>query len=263
MKKLLLAAFVCTATVSLVSCRGQKKKVEAFADTFAGYVNSNQLDSIKSVYPAINFDSISHVSIDSISITEAGGNIYKVNYGGQKWIEVKVNEDGSLRVENSKGIAAFPGSKYEMALNSGMVSDTVPDVRVRELLNDEAYFDWLEEKGQNLVNVMVTGDTKKSIAGEGIYKLTTPITITNNSSLDLLPKDYLIKYTLIQIGYRGIQSQKGVAVKSGESVNTNIINYGTKIENPKIELTPNLRETINKDNTFTGNEYQEYINLKK
>ena len=87
--------------------------MQDFAESFSGYLKANQLDSIKAVYPSANFDSIAPLTADSIQITETNG-IYRIDFGGNKWIEAKENEDGTFTVENSNGIAAFPRTNMKL-----------------------------------------------------------------------------------------------------------------------------------------------------
>lgn len=117
MRKIYLFAVVCLTIVGIIACASDKRnkgnKVQDFAESFSGYLKANQLDSIKAVYPSANFDSIAPLTADSIQITETNG-IYRIDFGGNKWIEAKENEDGTFTVENSNGIAAFPRTNMKL-----------------------------------------------------------------------------------------------------------------------------------------------------
>lgn len=276
MKKIYLYALLGLGLVSIISCSGNNEnQVQTFAETFAGYVNANQLDSIKSIYPTANFDSINPLTTDSIQITETDG-IYRIVFGENKWIEAKQNDDGSFVVDNSKGIAAFPQDKYETALNTGMLNDSISDTKAHELLNDSTYFAWLndiaKESYKNVLSVSA-GSTKKSIDyAHDCYRITVPITITNNSNKKLGPEDYEIVYSYNQSVAVGEGSfkpknfskkEKGKDIGPGESIKMNLSISGNSISNPHAVLKMPMEEYVAKYYKPTGKEYQEYLDSKK
>lgn len=257
----------------IIACSGNKEKqVQTFAETFSGYVNANQLDSIKSVYPTANFDSISPLATDSLQINETGG-LFRIDFGGGKWIEVRENEDGKFIVENSKGIAAFPQARYETALNTGMLNDSIPDRKAQELLNDSTYFAWLNDKAKesyrNAIEVKVnTGNY--NYKPEDYISGKMNITIKNTLPISLKSNQYVIEYTMYQppiapedrTGWKGTHSKSGIDVESGQTVNMTIKDYG-RLSNPRAKLKMPLEEYLSKYYKPTGKEYQEYLDSKK
>lgn len=275
MKKTCLLTLLCYGLLGVISCSQNKNRVQTFAETFVGYVNANQMDSIKAVYPTANFDSIAPLTADSIQITETDG-LYRVNYGGSQWIEVKENEEGTLTIENSKGIAAFPQTKYETAINTGMFNDSIPDSKAQELLNDSTYFAWLNDKVKDTYNKILSvssGSPKKSIDyAHDCYRITVPITITNNSNEKLGPEDYEIVYSYNQsvpVGEGSFKpknfskKEKGKDVGPKESVSMNLSVSGNSLSNPRAVLKMPLEEYLAKYYKPTGKEYQEYLDSKK
>ena len=276
MRKIYLIAFACLAFIGMVSCSHNKQnRAQEFAEAFAAYVKANQMDSIKAIYPTANFDSIAPMTADSIQISEING-IFHIDFGGNKWIEAKQNEDGSFTVENSKGIAAFPLDKYETALNTGMLNDSIPDIKAQELLNDSSYFAWLNDKAKDSYNKILSvssGSPKKSIDyAHDCYRITVPITITNNSNEKLGSEDYEIVYSYNQSVPLGdgcfkpknfSKKEKGKDVGPKESVTMNLSVSGNSLSNPRAVLKMPLEKYLAKYYIHTGKEYQEYLDSKK
>lgn len=274
MKKLL---FVITSSLMLVmvACGGSKKeKVKSFADTFAGYVNAGQLDSIKAIYPSFNFDSVSHVSTDSVKIGDSDG-ITRVNFGSGKWIEIEIGDSGNITVVNTKGIAAFPEDKFQLAVNTGMINDSTDDIKTQELLNDSTYFAWLNDKAKEYYDNALTLNAGKAkmgrVYGEGCYSWTMNCTITNNLPVKVDGNQYKIAYTVIGAGEESNnwrqsyfkRSTSGKDIEPGQSVTITISDKGDGIKNPTIEMQVPKNEDYWKSNKPTGKEYEEYLNSKK
>lgn len=281
MRKIYLYALLCVGLTGIISCSGNKqKRIQTFAETFTGYLKSNQMDSVKAVHPSANFDSVAPIKLDSIQIIEKDGN-YRVIFGGTKWIDVKENEEGDIIVENSKGIAAFPKDKYDIALKTGMFNDSTADTKAYELLKDTAYFTWINNKvleSADKVFSVKTGKVKVAYYGEGDGLLTLPITIQNNLPTAFKGDEYYITYTLIYYAYLGHISPelegsykrrsktvkiKGEDIGPNKSINMNIKQYGDQIIN--VKATPKLSLGQSATNFYkpSGKEYQEYLDSKK
>lgn len=254
---------------------GNNKKLNTFAESFAEYVTSGDMDSVKVYYPTADFDSLASVPTDSIQITDNDG-VYKINYGSGQWIEVKIGEDGAITVVSSKGIASFPKDKYEIGIKTGMITDSIDDIKTQHLLNDSTYFSWLNEQTRKSYDNILTvssGSVKKSIDyAHDCYKLTLPITITNNSKEKFGPDDYEIAYSYNQSIWVGEGTFKpknfskkvnGKEVGPGESVTMSISVSGNSISNPHAVLKMPIEEYMAKYYTPTGKEYQEYLDSKK
>lgn len=276
-KKVLLGV---AATFLMVSCSADKSEkpqeenveIQKFAEKFASFTKANQIDSIKAVYPTANFDSVASIANDSISISESGAGLFKINYTPEKWIDVKVGVDGKMTVENSKGIAVFPEEKYQTAKTTGMLNDSINDVKTQELLNDEAYFKWLNDRAKkSYSNLISLTDGKTSIGKEyaaGAMDVRKQITLTNNSNTDIKKSDFEILYTtIISTGdyyEKYTKSMPGCDLKANETRSMPIAVKGiSSITNPRIKLKISLAEYLTKYYKPTGKEYQEYLNSKK
>lgn len=275
MRKIFLFA---TPLILLVSCIGgnKEKKVQAFANSFATYVNANQMDSIHAIYPASNFDSVSPIPLGAVSITENGNGTYRINFSQEKWIDVNVENNGVIKVLESKGIAAFPEDKYQTGLNTGMLNNSMTDTQIQELLNDEAYFEWLRikdsQKGEYKIKVTPGKlNTKYYTNAEG-WMATMTITVSNLSDTPISGGDYSISYKCLE--WEG-GTEDPYTVTTNLSVNgidlaPNSIGQinlsrgdADKFYDFKIRPAAGREEVLRFSAAPSGNEYQEYLNSKK
>lgn len=239
----------------IASCKENKEqKVQAFSDKFVGYVNANQIDSIMIVYPTANFDSIASLPPDSVQITGLEG-VYHIDFGSGQWIDVKENEDGSLIVEKSKGLAAFPADKVEMAKKTGMWDDNLNDNEMSAKIADEDFFNYIADtvkKGKSKL-LAIKGGTVTNISNQTIdgkdFKVIKAFYIRGNAfSRPSTTYSYL----------------SGRSLKPGESMRFPLVEAlmgreylsGIKWQIPDEELTT-------KYIPFTGKEYQDYLDSKK
>lgn len=256
----------------LCSCGSKEGKAKEFAVKFADFVNSNQMDSIMEAYPAINFDSIEPLSTEPVLVAESGDGLYKVDFSDGKWVVVKVGEDGKVTVTDTKGIAAFPKDKYELAVKTGMLTDSIPDTKAQELLNDGAYFEWLVRNMKQPVGLVKGKISKKSgvdLHGrpcEGAVERMT-CTVTNNTPKPISGKDYAITYAYSYWTCSDGSSpdghttgkKDGVDLAPGQSADINIaiMDYGLK--NVAVKYNVPIEQLTEGMDLFSGREYQQYL----
>lgn len=273
MRKICLYSLLCLGLISIYSCSQNQKRVQTFADTFVGYVNGDQFDSIRSVYPTANFDSVAPLNSDSIQIAETDG-VYHIDFGSTKWIEVKENEDGTFTIENSKGIAAFPEDKYNVAVNTGMLNDSISDTKAQELMNDSTFFAWLNDKAkessENILSIEEGKLTRRNPQEAGDY-LTLPIIVKNNLPILVKGDDYELSYILEYVdylgdGYYGYRKKtvkvKGEDIEANGTAKIDLKQFGNKISSVKINFNQSKND-LYKYFKPTGKEYQEYLDSKK
>lgn len=261
--KTFVPLILCILFTGMLSCESEKKKqLQAFAETFAGFVNDNQMDSILAFYPTANFDSIASVPSDSVTINENSDGSFKVNFTPNKWLDVKVGEDGSLTVLNSKGLAKFPLDKYELAAKTGMLNDTVMDVRTQELLRDSIYFDWVKEKTiKNVKESLKISSGKITRSGGGA---TLPVTVTNEGTTPISGASYNVVSQANES--RGEKEERkvikislpGVDLEPGESKVLTIKQKTSSLPTPKLEYNISNSIFFVKNYKTTGKEYEEY-----
>lgn len=276
MKKRIFFSFVlCLGLVGMISCGGNNK-VKEFGEKFASFANANQGDSIIAVYPDGEFDSYSFLPADSISVTEKGDGVYIINYGSDKWIEVSMNKNGVITVDNSKGIAAFPKDKYEIAAKTGMLNDTITDITARALINNDDYFEWLKKNMKQPIGLVKGKISKKfgvDLYGrpcEGAVERMT-CTVTNNTKKPISGKDYEITYAYSYWTCSDGSSpdghakgkKNGVDLAPGESAEIKIavMDYGLK--NVAVQYNVPVEQLYEGMNAYTGNEYQQYLKEAK
>ena len=279
MRKIYLFAVFCLALAGMMACSGGKgNKMQDFANSFAGYVNANQMDSIKAVYPTANFDSVAPISTDSIAIDDDGnGKTFRINYSGNTWLDVEMSEDGDITVINSNGIAALPSDKLEIARNTGMITDSTPDVKKQTLLNDSTYFAWLDKNygGGEYVIQVKPGKYKniwKPSYGEGSQGTIT-VTLTNLSDQPISGSDYSIAYkTYESNGYTDYSrrnytvnnTHKGIDLKPNGSGTIKLTRWETyKFHSFQIKPANGKEDQLKYQYKPTGKEYQEYLESKK
>lgn len=279
-KNVLLGVAVTFLVISCSANKSEKPQeesgdVQTFAESFARFVKANQIDSIKAVYPTANFDSVVSIGNNSISITESGAGLFKIYYTPDKWIDVKVSTDGKMYVENSRGIAAFPEEKYQTAKNTGMLSDSINDVKTQELLNDEAYFKWLKNRSKKSKENALTLKAGKAKMGrgygEGLSDWTMNCTVTNNLPVKIKGDQYKIAYTLVGAGEEGNnwkpsyfkRSISGKDIEPNQSITITISDKGDGIKNPTIVMQLPKNEDHSISSKPRGNQYQEYLEKKK
>ena len=284
MKKIL---FFALSLILLSACGADKEnKVENFGKNFAAYVNASQLDSIKAVYPSANFDAVTPVSADSLTVIENGNGTYRISFSGDTWVDVTVEENGDIKVLESNGIAAFPEEKYEMGKNTGMFNDNPTDVVKAERLNDSAFFEWLNQKAakasSNAVSLTpgtISYNFKMDYDAYDdyvrMYQAVEKVTVTNNTSADIKGSEYSVSYvykTWACCEYEGwVPSSKtvpGVNLAPGESKTITLTStydeWGKKpkLENPRVNLKISQQDAA-KFFQPSGAEYQEYLDSKK
>ena len=260
----------------LASCGGKKGDVKNFAERFVRHVNNNQTDSIMEMYPVATFDSFNRLSTDSIQVNEDNGN-YKVNFGQNQWIEVTMYQNGNMTITNSKGIAEFPEDRYKAAVATGMIDDTILDLRAQELLNDNKYFRWLNEKNKQKMQPIKLEQGKiskkygvdlKGRPCEGAVERMT-CTVTNTTDKPISGKDYKITYSYSYWTCSDGSSpdghargeKPGIDLAPGESgtINLAVMDYGLK--NVAVDYNVPIDQLLTSNDLYSGTEYKEYKKL--
>ena len=138
MRKILNSGLlVLVALIFLNSCGSKpEEKVHDFAVRFADFVNASQKDSVEKYYPGFQFsDSLSILPMGDILVQpEETEGEFLVVYSPKFSMKVKIDKDGDITVENSKGIFAYPENQIELARKEGNWNDEVSDIQKREII---------------------------------------------------------------------------------------------------------------------------------
>ena len=269
MKKIIL----CTLPLLLLTgCLGGKeKKVKAFAEKVAVYLNADMVDSLEAVYPGAIFNTLEPVRTDSIRVEKTGDETFIVNYSSSQWIEVKGDGKGKFEIVKSKGLAAFPEEKYEIALKTGMIDESTDDVIAQERMNDNGFFEWVSVNTKQPIELTpgkVSHTSGVDLYGrpcEGAVDRMT-CTVTNNTSQPISGSDYDITYNYsfyrcsdgtVPDGH-ATGKVKGIDLAPGATGKINIAAMDYGLRNVGIKYNVPMEKLFKGYSPFTGNEYQEY-----
>ena len=253
-----------------------KEEVTTFVNEFVKNLGANLRDSV--AYPEILLaDSITPVSADSISISEAAPGQFDVQLSDGITMKVNRNENGKISVAESHGLFVFPKDKVEIAKKTGMWDDTLSDAKLNERMNDEDFFQYIKNKTPKGSSnyIQIGGFVRKGDRGYYTLKNTTdqPIkgseySIVVKTSVPVydpeggLAVDHWEKKQSLEAG-KDLQPH-GTAQVYSEYVATFFggdVGPEKTINGIKWKLSPaQLQE---KFAAFKGTEYQEYLYTKK
>lgn len=262
----------------IVSC-GKKAtpedEVRNYGKYFVEKLNAGQLDSLKSSYPDISkADSIVSLQSDTIIVKESAPGQFEIVLMDGVTLTVVRADDGSISVAESKGLFVFPEDKVSLSKQTGMWDDKLSDTQLSERMKDEEFFKYIQDQIKNKTSNIITV-TKltwpKEYANDpydfpGNYEGTQ--TITNHSDIPLDGSEYSF-IRKEEFCYQGVDEketkiEKGKPIPANGSIKVNswLNRNGESVVNSiKWNLTP--EQLQEKFVSFTGNEYQEYLDSKK
>ena len=244
-----------------------EEEVRNYSKYFIEKLTANQLDSLKVSYTGIaNADSIVAVKSDTILVEETTPGKFNVTLADGINLKIERDNDGEIKVTESKGLFAFPADKVDIAKKTGMWDDNLSDAQLNERMKDEEFFKYIQDQiKKKTSNILTVG--KETMSSDYKYNLTP---IINNTDQEIKATDYTIiskdGYYLISgvdwiststINGKDIAPHDKYVVKtvaSWDEGSTHIIKVNIKI--PKEEL-------VRRFASFTGKEYKEYLNSKK
>ena len=130
MKKYFIRAIICSVIVMNSSCESKQKEIELFSQDFAEKVQENQIDSLISVYPALeNIDSISipGYNPENIQVKKDKGDLFLVSLSPQVSLNIKF-EGGRPLVVDSYGLFVYPKNIYEISKSLNLVNNGQSDM---------------------------------------------------------------------------------------------------------------------------------------
>ncbi|MCH5223259.1 MAG: hypothetical protein J1E82_04395 [Muribaculaceae bacterium] len=268
MKKLLLAFL---PLMILCACGGKKispeEEVRNYGKYFVEKLNANQLDSLKATYPDLTkADSIVPVLSDTIMVTETAPGQYDVTLAEGVKLKATRSEDGNISVAESKGLFAFPANKVDIAKKTGMWDDNLNDVQLNERMKDEDFFNHIN-KTKNRSNIITWGNIHVTkfppdglSTGYGYYILTNHTNVPiKGSDYEVLAREVNERFGAYSETLKGINLAPNGTGKLNISFSGHTEAYALKSIKWKIPES----ELMARFTTFTGNEYQEYLDSKK
>lgn len=189
-----------------------------------------------------------------------------------------MGENGNITVISSKGIIAFPASKIEIAQKTGMWDKSLSDAELAKRMKDEEFFNFISEKTNfNPDKILSVNTNFKETSEERLDMSHIAFhgycTITNNTDKTILPSDYKINFKDYDISIDGQRAKrysepgKEIEPKSTIKIEGSILYSSHRseedhhLEGVTILLSP--EEIQKKFVSFSGNEYQEYLNSKE
>ena len=260
----------------LTSC-GKKatpeEEVRNYGKYFVEKINANQLDSLTASYPDISkADSILPLQSDTIMVVETTPGQFDVTLAEGITLKVNCSDDGNISVTESKGLFAFPTGKVDIAKKTGMWNENLSDVQFADRMNDEEFFKFLEAEGRNATsNILTVGRwtmTKQWYGNDSPGNATQ--TITNNTDQPISGADYQLvmisedPYTALSGERPRTWNNKGKDIPPHGSIKESFEIYersAPEIKSIKWNLTP--QQLQEKFASYTGKEYQEYLDSKK
>ena len=281
MKKSLLFG-IASLALTVGACGGRKGTQESEISDYGKYfiekLAANQIDSIKDTYPDI-VKSVSLVPVksDTIIVVESEPGKFDVTLAEGITLKVNRSEEGQITVVESKGLFAFPEDKVKLAKKTGMWDDSLSDAQLAERMNDKDFFNWVKKnKTVNTSGIIQIGKFTRS-GGKGYY------TLKNTTDVPISGSDYSISISSSYPVYdpempnavdhwatkNSSESGKDLSPNGTAQVYSNIArtrvndDAGPEKEIKGIKWKLSQEQMQEKFASFTGKEYQEYLDSKK
>lgn len=273
MKKLVYLLFVVFTATSLLSCGNKKStedKVRNYARFFMTKVNNNEIDSLKETYPdiseAISLAEIEGNTIDVVETSTPGE--FDIIFANGVSLRVVRYDDGEINVIESHGLFKFQPDRVELAMKTGLWDDKLNDVKLAKRMNDRDFFEYLREQVKKKTSKILTY-SKFDYDKDYQY-------IINNSDEPVSGSDYKINYIeegtyWYDDGWGGgyepwsdRSSQSGKDIPAHGKVKVDCwVDAESSYYVTGVKWTISQEEIEQKYASFTGNEYQEYLDSKK
>lgn len=274
---IILSAIVAAVCI-LSSCNSNNQsspedEVRSYGNYFAEKIAANQLDSLKTSYPDIALaDSIVPLKGDSITVEALEAGKYKIALAKDVTLMVNRSEDGNIQVTESKGLFAYPSDKLVIAQKTGMYDKALSDAELSKRMKDEDFFKYIREQmKKKTAKILSVGDWVST--PDMIYKV---YSIKNNTDQTIEGSDYTITIAEsypFDIPHSDPNNwHTTYSTKPGKTIpphgtykyKTEIVyggSAGEHVKGVKLKLTP--EQIQERFGTYTGKEYQEYLDTKK
>lgn len=278
MKELLGMSLAVAVAIIFFSC-GKKTspedEVRNYALFFVDKIEAGQLDSISISYPDIEkADSLVTLKVDSISVVEINPGQFDLILEDDVILKVNRSDDGNITVLESKGLFAYPAEKINVAKKTGLWDDSLNDVQQLERMKDQGFDEYLAKLTKDKTNKILSfGEIVWNNGAFGQSDYGT-ILITNLTDTDIKGSQYNMVISQNWVDRSTLESQTEYQTLPGKDVpahGTTKIRVdgeggmnGGWIEPYAHKLNLKMSEEEKaKLASFSGNEYQEYLNSKK
>lgn len=260
----------------MTACNNSNNQVKDFAISAAQKFSSNQVDSIRAIYPgAEKMDSFAlSYSPDSIKVEETDQpNLFKVTFSNTANMIVAVAEDGKMTVKESRGLFAYPADRLDLAKKTGQWQENLNDAEQAIRMADSQFVTWIEDKiaAQAVAELKSKVKIVKSNATGMFPTAHGMVVVANESSREISGDEYVVTAKCYDVtggggsrDYVGSKTLTGKPIPAGGQVTyTFTYSLGAYAYPPvcSISIRPKL-DNIMADYNFTGEEYEEYQNSK-
>ena len=252
-----------------------EEEVRKFGSYFVEKISAGQLDSIKDFYPEISIaDSIVQLKSDTIKVLEIAPGQYDVTLAEGVNLKINRSEEGKITVSESKGLFAYPADKMGIAKKTGMWEDNLTDAQLNERLKDEDFFKFIKKSktvnDKKIISVGQVQPNDKNIESCGFCD--GHLIITNQTDVFISGDDYEL---VNKVGYQGQATDydDGYSEFGSHEKGKDLEPYGKAryeaewgfrvYNNYRIKWKLTKEQLQEKFAPFTGNEYREYLDLKK
>ena len=269
--KMKQSAIIMAAVLSfmgMTACSQENTKAEAtaFANRFASFVDQNNLDSIRALYPdAEECDSFALTyNADSMRV-EANemGDLFTVTLGKGKDFVVAKSEEGKMIVTNSHGLVAYRADDISFAKSIGQYKEGLTDVKLaRRMAVKEFKHNLISSFVQDMESKVEVGKLNREVrrpmfaADEGIGA----VTIKNATSMVIDGNDYKVDIFADGQHGSGTYEVKGKKIPANGFVNLQFTYAGnTYPRNALVTFVLSDEELFSKYYKATGNEFDKYL----
>ncbi len=224
----------------------------------------NSMDSIELIYPQVKMvESLNPIDItDEIVIkqNENKDGRYSVTLPSGISMLIDLDENGKISILKSKGLFAYPSDKMEIAKKTGMYDSNLTDEEMANRMSDQKFFEFIDKKMKKISKNII----KVGKADSGWYIANYPL--INQTDQDISGDDYQI---IIGEEYYTIDGEsklpdryehgKDIPAHGKVWIRCEGSNHGGEfLKGVKFNLSP--EELAQRFVSFTGDEYEEYLN---
>lgn len=246
-------------------------EVKNLINKFIDLAQKNDLEGLKDIYPGIfNADSISfnNATINNISIESNNSSGYIVNFPEFKLI-IESTEEG-FKIKDSKDFFAYPLTKKEIAMKTGLWDDTMEDIGLSYRMHDDGFWRYMENKFKLISpDIIQLGETDD-----------LEITLINTTDKPIKGENYEVEYELYNRVIRNVMEddygyeyydyeyESEISTKPGKDIEPyGQVKYdhwggsgeGELVKRIIYKMSPQEKEIFY---NFTGKEYDDYISKK-
>ena len=280
MKKSFINCFLLSVlSLEIISCsqKSTEEEVKEFALRFADKVSQNQIDSLKLVYPGIeNADSVAlnYVEDGIVVNPSENGKEYEIIFSPEARIWVIKNKEKKYSVTNSKGLFAYPEEKKDLATKTGLWDPNLNDEELAKRMNDREFENYIKRiKYLDRKNILIV-DTKLTSKDSSRWGESGYYIIKNNTDKTIADTDYRMEFkdelsmpfsetTFKRYSERGQEiPPHGVIKIKGSWSHAGSGHYEEDHHLVGVTILLSQQELQDKFSTFTGKEYQEYLESK-